>query len=154
MSDVWWSDDDRLMAALEQALRTARDVPHHFVTMAKDLYAWHNLDAELAELTYDSALEASPALTLTRAEPAPLRSFTFAGAQLTIELEVTQEKLVGQIIPPQSGQVELQLTSGPGRAAPIDEVGRFVIRPIPTRSFRLLCQTADGARVLTDWVAL
>jgi len=154
MSSDWWSDDDQLMAALGRALHSARAVPHRFVEAGKDLYAWHDLDAELAELTYDSALEEPAALTLTRAEPAPLRSFTFAAERLTIELEVTDEKLVGQVIPPQPGQVELRTVSGPARSAPVDEVGQFVIRPIPTCSFRLHCRTVNGTSVLTDWVAL
>jgi hypothetical protein len=154
MSSQWWCDDDELMAALGEALHAARDVPQHFVAAAKDLYVWHDLDAELAELTYDSAVEEARGLILTRAEPAPLRSFSFASTQLTIELEVTPERLVGQVIPPQAGQVELHFASGRAQTAAIDEVGQFIIRPIPTRSFRLHCCTSDCGAVLTDWVAL
>lgn len=54
--------DDRLVAALTEALREAEVVPPRFVDVGRAAFAWHNVDAELAELTYDSLLaDAVPA---------------------------------------------------------------------------------------------
>jgi hypothetical protein len=154
MSGRWWDDDDQVLTALGQALRRGRDVPRSFVEAGKNAFPWSGLDAELAELAYDSAQDTGRVPALTRAAPASLRSVTFASATVTIELTLTPEQLDGQVIPPQSGEVELLVASGPAQTAEIDGLGRFRIRPIPSRSFRLHCRTEDSERVLTDWVAL
>jgi hypothetical protein len=149
-----WDDDDRLVGALGEALRRGRAVPRAFVETGKNAYLWHGVEADLAKLAHDSAQDAARVPVLTRAESASLRSVTFASAEITIELTLTSEQLDGQMIPPQPGQVELLVASGPVQTADIDELGRFRIRPIPARSFRLHCRTENGERVLTDWVAL
>jgi hypothetical protein len=158
MAGDWWSDDDRLLAALAIAVRAGRTVPRDFVETAKAAYAWHDIDVELAELTYDSALDEDRASAGTRAapaaDPATLRALTFASAELTIELEVSTDALLGQIVPPQPGQMEVRAVNGDVFTATIDEIGCFVIRPMPASSFRLHCHTAEGANVLSDWVRL
>ena len=68
----------------------------------QDAFAWHNIDAELAQLTYDSTREPDQAMSL-RAETASIRALTFTSAHLTIELEVTRDGLVGQIVPAAAG---------------------------------------------------
>jgi len=149
-----WADDDELVVALKQALRPASPVPPSFIEAGKAAYAWHNIDAELAGLTYDSALEGDLVGAGSRAESAPLRALTFASAELTIEVEVTHDALFGQLVPPQPGTVQVCLTTGDGRErdTPVDEVGCFVIRPVPAGSFRLRCHTAAGLSVLTGWM--
>ncbi len=57
MADAW--DDEELLAALRQAHRARQAVPPEFVEAAKSAFAWHNIDAELAQLTYDSYRAAS-----------------------------------------------------------------------------------------------
>ena len=47
-------DDDRLLAALGQALKAREAVPSWFIETGKSAFAWHDIDAELAQLTYDS----------------------------------------------------------------------------------------------------
>ena len=44
-------DDDRLLAALGQALKAREAVPSWFIETGKNAFAWHNIDAELAQLT-------------------------------------------------------------------------------------------------------
>ena len=44
-------DDDRLLAALSQALKAREAVPSWFIETGKSAFAWHNIDAELAQLT-------------------------------------------------------------------------------------------------------
>ena len=148
----WWTDDDELLGALANALRAARAVPREFVESGKAAYAWHNIDAELAALTYDSRHELQPAVT--RSEPAPLRAMTFAASGLTVELHVVQEALLGQLVPEQPGQVELRQFDGQTRTADVDEIGCFAFRPLPSGSFRLRCHTDSGRDVLTGWIAL
>lgn len=147
------SNDEQLLHDLDEALRTAREVPTWFVQAGEAAFAWYDIDAELAELTNDSAL--TNALTAgTRAEPASVRALTFVASQLTIEVEVTPDALLGQVVPPQSGEIELHGKDGLARTLPIDDVGWFVIRPIPTGLFRLHVRTAADAAAVTEWITL
>lgn len=147
-----WTDDEQLYTELGEALRTADAVPGRFVEAGKAAFAWRTVDAELAQLSYDSAVDGVPAGT--RAEPAALRSLTFAASGLTIEVELTEDALLGQVVPPQPGSVELRQKDGSTMTVPVDEVGWFVVRPLPTGLFRLLVRTADGRAVLTEWATL
>jgi hypothetical protein len=102
MAEGW--DDETLLAALRQALRARQAVAPEFVEAGKNAFAWHNIDAELAQLTFDSTRDAAHAPGM-RAEAASIRALTFTSARLTIELEVTQDSLLGQIVPGQAGTV-------------------------------------------------
>jgi len=155
MASKWWTDDDELLAALDDALRAARDMPRGFAEAGKAAYAWRDIDAELATLTYDSVIQADePALAMSRSEPASLRSLTFTSAEFTIELEVTGDALLGQIVPPRPGRAEARTANGDVVTTGIDEIGCFAIRPIPRGSFRLHCQVGEGGTVLTRWFTL
>jgi hypothetical protein len=146
-------DDEELLAALRQALAERRAVPPEFVEAGKNAFAWHNIDAELAELTYDSSRDAEPAPS-TRAETASIRALTFTSAHLTIELEVTHDSLLGQIVPAQAGTIKVQLRDGAEATVTADKIGRFTIRPIPAGAFRLHCKTLADADALTGWITL
>ncbi len=148
MTEFWFDDDDQLGATL----REAREVPPRFVDIGRGALAWRNVDAELAALTFDSAAESEPAGT--RAEPAIVRALTFTSGELTIELEVADDALLGQVVPPRAGEIEVQSPSGPSRTAPIDDVGWFAIRPKPVGMFRLQVRSTDGPAVLTEWISL
>jgi hypothetical protein len=146
-------DDDRMLAELGEAVRAAAEVPARFIAAGKAAFAWRTVDAELAALRYDSAL-AGPVLAGTRAEDATLRALTFVASQLTVEVEVTAEALLGQVVPPAAGEVEIHGRNGPVGTVSIDEVGWFVVRPVPARMVRLHIHTADGRSALTQWVTL
>jgi hypothetical protein len=145
-------DDEELLAALEHAISARRSVPAEFVDAGKSAFAWHNIDAELAQLTYDSRVPDHAAAT--RAEAASIRALTFTSTQLTIELEVTHNQLLGQVVPAQAALIEVQTRAGAERTIPCDEIGCFSIEPIPLDQFRLRCQTPARAEVLTSWITL
>ena len=145
-------DDDRLLAALSEAMRAREAVPAWFIETGKNAYAWHNIDAELAQLTYDSHTDHRVA-AVTRSETASIRALTFTSAQLSIELEVTEDGLLGQIIPPRAGTLEIHTTAGISTTT-LDEIGLFAVDPKPDGSFRLRCRTSDGVDVITGWINL
>jgi hypothetical protein len=147
--DGW--DDEQLLTALREAMRARRAVPDAFVDTGKSTYTWHNIDAELAQLTYDSSRE--PAVGL-RSETASIRALTFTSAHLSLELEVTETSLLGQVIPPRAGTLETQTRAGATTAVQIDEIGRFAVEPIPASPFRLRCRREDGSDVVTNWITL
>jgi hypothetical protein len=151
MRDIW--DDEQLLAALREALGADEAVPPEFIELGKNAYAWHNIDAELAQLTYDSSHEPDHALSL-RAEAASIRALTFTSAHLTIELEVSEDSVLGQVIPAQSGTIEIQGRDAAIASTEADEVGCFLIRPIPDSPFRLRFRTADDTDILTGSITL
>jgi len=144
--------DEQLLAALGEALRARQAVPEWFVETGKNAYAWHNIDAELAQLTYDSNRD-EDTVAAVRSEAASIRALTFTSGRLSIELEVAESSLLGQIIPPRAGTLEVHTTAGV-TCSPVDEIGCFVVDPIPSSPFRLRCRTQDGADVLTGWITL
>ena len=151
-----WGDEE-LLDALRQAFAARRAVPPEFVQAGQNAFAWHNIDADLAQLTYDST-DRTEELAATRAqEEAAIRVLTFTSAQagLQIELEVQEDALAGQILPMQSAAIELQTKAGTQQPISADEVGCFWISPIPSEDFRLRCRPVAGnAEVITVWVRL
>jgi hypothetical protein len=146
-------EDEQLLAALGRAIRARQDVPPEFVQAAKDAFAWHGIDAELAQLTFDS-VHGTDLAARTRAEDALIRALTFTSARLTIELEVTAESVLGQIVPTQVATIEIQTRAGGGTAVAADEIGCFSISPIPRGAFRLRCLAGGGIDVRTGWITL
>ena len=145
-------DDEELLAALGEAIRAREAVPEWFVETGKNAYAWHNIDAELAQLTYDSHTDRERA-AVVRSETASIRALTFTSERLSIELEVSESTLVGQVIPPQAGTLEVHTTVGV-TTSPVDEIGGFVVEPKPASPFRLRFRASDGTDVLTGWITL
>lgn len=164
MYDDRWTDDE-LLAELGEALRAEREVPADLVEVGRAVFTWRSIDAELAELTrarltYDSFVDdpglqgSEETLLVTRSDTASLRSLTFASEDLSIELEVTQGAVLGQLVPPQPATVEMLTPDKTRTRVDVDEVGWFTIRPLPTARFRLTCRTAGGINVVTDWIML
>lgn len=146
-------DDDDLLAALRAATSARSQVPAEFVQAGQDSYAWHTVDAELAALTFDSGREPAAAAG-TRSESASIRALTFSSAHLTIEVEVTESSLIGQVIPPREGTVEAQTRDGVPTAAPVDGIGCFSVEPVPPGPFRLRYRNQEATDVVTAWIAL
>ena len=148
--DDW--DDEELLALLKEALQAGKAVPPEFTAAGRNAYAWHNIDAELAELTYDSLDPASVAAV--RSETASIRALTFTSDHLTIEMEVNEDSLLCQLVPTGEGTIEVQTRAGVAATIVVDEVGCFPISPIPAMPFRLHCRTARGENVVTGWITL
>ena len=145
-------DDEQLLTALGEAIKARDAVPSWFVQTGKNAYAWHNVDAELAQLTYDSRTDADE-MAVARSETASIRALTFTSAHLSIELEVANGSLFGQVVPPQAGTLETRTKAGM-TTSPVDEGGFFAVEPIPTDPFRLRFRTTGGADVMTGWITL
>jgi hypothetical protein len=147
-ADIRWDDDDELLAFLDEALRTEAEVPPDFVAAGKATFTWRSIDAELAALVYDS--EREPALT--RTQTADLRALTFASAHVTIELELTDTGLLGQVVPTAAARIEVQTAAGVTVWVTADELGFFTIRDVPQEPFRLRVRVDETIDVLTTWI--
>jgi len=154
--------------ALEQELRTlfAKDdpVPPLVAETARASLGWRRLDADLAELLSDSALQ-DAGLALARGTAA-IRSVSFSAGRLTIDVELqgdgAQRRLLGQLVPPAGATVELQFAGEQLEpvAAAVDDLGRFRAALPPAGAFRLRVGVPDAAapgRIAyteTSWVPL
>lgn len=147
-------EDDALLAELGEAVREGQLVPARFVEIGKAAFAWRTMDEELAVLSYDSATLPADAMAGTRADPAELRAMTFVSADLTVEVEVADDALLGQLVPPQAGEVVVRTQGGDATTVEVDELGWFAVRPLPAGMFRLHVRTGSGATVVTAWTSL
>ena len=145
-------NDERLLAALREAVRAAEAVPSWLIEMGKNAYAWYNIDAELAQLTYDSGADAELSAA-GRSETASIRALTFTSSRLSMELEVAGGSLLGQIVPPRAGALETHSKAGV-TTSPVDGTGCFALDPKPAGPFRLRFRTTGGVDVVTGWITL
>jgi len=143
--------DEQLLAELREALDTADQVPDGFVAAGKAAFAWRTVDAELAALAQEAT--DADALAGVRAERAAVRALSFLASDISIELEVTPDALLGQLVPARPGTIEVQAQDGSRQTVTVDESGWFAIRPLPSAMFRLHLQTAND-NVITEWVRL
>ena len=143
-------DDEQLMADLSEAMRARQAVPSWCVLTGRLASAWRDIDAELARLTYDSRA-GTGTVAVMRSQHAWLRALSFTSARLNIELEIAGDVLVGQVVPPRSGTLETHTKAGL-TISPVDEIGCFVVEPVPAGPFRLRFRLADGIDVMTGWI--
>jgi hypothetical protein len=144
-------DDEMFTISLRETMGASPAVPPALLAIARNAYAWHHIDAELARLSYDSRYDTELSAGL-RSESASIRALTFASARFSIEVEISDDVLFGQLVPPQPGTVELRTLAGETVESEIDEVGCFTIDPKPDSQFRLRFRTQDQSDVLTGWV--
>lgn len=142
----WDPGDERLLADIGDAVRRGRDVPERLVELGRAAFAWHDIDVDLAALRYDSAVSGLPAGV--RAGGGGLRALSFETDAVAIEVELSAEALVGQVVPQQLGTVELWVDGAEPRSVAMGQHGWFRLGPPPTRPFRLCVRAAST--VLTD----
>ncbi|MEU1511505.1 hypothetical protein ABZ490_05000 [Streptomyces sp. NPDC005811] len=146
-----FEDDEFDLGSLEEELRQAAaildPVPAELCRIAVEAYALHDLDARIAELTFDSLTDAIP---VRGAGDVP-RMLTFHTGGLTVDVEVSEEGLLGQLLPPQSASVEVLHGPRAGAALTADAMGRFACPTPPTGPFALRLRTG-GEVVVTEWM--
>jgi hypothetical protein len=153
-------EHDRLEDELRDLFSQHDPVPALVTQAAKAALGWRRLDAELAELVADSALDAE-SLALTRGARATLRSMSFSAGRLTIDIEIYGEgadrMALGQLSPAGRARIELQTADqGASRIIESDDLGRFRTKLPPAGSIRLRVASDPGGEnwVQTSWIPL
>ena len=145
---------DQFAARLRTLGRRMDPSPPAVTSAAKAAFQWRTVDAELAELTYDSWMD-DRELVGVRGRGGR-RQLTFEAPGLTVEVEVADGPapgLVGQLVPAHPGTVELRHDEGVLTLV-VDDLGRFSAPHLPAGPLSLRC-TADAASpVETEWVAV
>lgn len=150
-------DDEEILTEIGGLMRKADPVPPELTLAARSALAWRSMDAELAELLHDSALETEP-LAGVRSTTGGWRALTFETADgISIEVEVTVERskrsLIGQIAPAGPAKVVVRL---PGAEVPVevDDLGRFQTNSLRPGPISLRCELPDGRAIETGWVTI
>lgn len=151
-------DDEALLVRLGAVARTADPAPDLVRELGRAAFAMRRLDAELAELVADSAVDA---LAGVRATAVSGRLLTFESAGVTVEVEVSTAPsggltLVGQVVPAgDGGLVRLEARDGQSRSVELGEVGTFRFDAVAPGVVRLHVEHDPGTAVVTtSWVPL
>ena len=147
-----WDDDD-LLAEAARAARQVGPVPEGVRRAGRTAFRWRAADTgrTLARMRYDSVLDDE--LQLRAGEQGGPRIVTFEADSLSVEIELTDDQVVGQLVPPTAGEVRLVAVAGTASETTADAMGCFVLpRPAPG-PVRFHCMVGDQT-VVTDWVRL
>ena len=148
------ADDRELLEELRRVVELADPVPPNVVAAASASLTWRTIDAELAQLAYDSALDAKGAALVRTCGARRLLTFDLPGGSL--EVEVTADgpirRLLGQLVPPRAARIEIRHAAGV-LAVDADELGRFAADGVAAGPASLVCRR-DGRVVETEWVVV
>jgi RNA polymerase sigma factor (sigma-70 family) len=153
--DATPSDDD-LLARLGAIARVVDPVPPLVADMAQAALGLRALDAELAALINDSAVEAAA----TRAPGDEVQLLEFETPSLAIAVQISSDQgprsMLGQLTSTQTPvEVTVAIESSSGERTPeipVDSQGRFSWPDLPGGAIRLHCTRPDGSAVVTPWI--
>jgi hypothetical protein len=150
------ADDEVLLDLLAQVIDDAGPVPGEAVAAAKAIAGLQQIDAELARLVADTALDAEVLLFRHDVTMAPLgdrtdRMVSFATPQIDVDIELHADgrTVIGAIMPPFAVSVDLETADGIVSTCS-DDLGRFRLEAGPGPC-RLRIHAHDGA-VVTPWI--
>ena len=160
MTDDHPLDDDELLAMLAEAIERSDPVPQHVLDAAKAVPELAGLDAELAQLTFDSDRELAGVRSAGTG-----RQLSFEAGPIDLELVVHTEMAAGRRVVVIEGQVapadvvEGSLVSADPFSRPVvavsDDLGRFRFGDAPVGAIRLVVRTDDAQMVarpvVTTW---
>lgn len=148
--------DQAMPEDLAAVIATADPIPSDLLRSLRASLSRRSVDAEVAELIYDSVLDGPGDVRSLHAG----RQLSFQGPKLSVEMEVVPERrrVVGQLIPPTQGEVEVRHGHGADMVA-VDTLGRFVVENVPKGPVSLRCRGNDGddgepVVTVTDWIVL
>jgi hypothetical protein len=157
----WGVNRDRIDQAEQQleqlsALSARLDpVPPAAFEAALAAFSWRTIDAELADLVFDSSSNQGEVVGIRSGRAS--RYLTFEAPHLAIELELDDDAdypVVGQLVPVGPAQVEACF-AGSALAVQADERGRFWIPAVSGRVMSLRITRPGGIDcVATPWVSL
>jgi hypothetical protein len=145
-----WDDftDDELLAELREAVAEADEVTDLQREAARAAFTWRTVDAELAELLHDSALESAA----VRGDDTA-RTLSFASGPLTLEVEIDGETVMGQVVGAAAESVLLQRSTAADQPLDVDPSGFFRFDGVSVGPVRFVVQAGDWT-LTSPWVAL
>lgn len=149
----WLFDDEALLDELRAAVTGDPPPSERMLAAARGAFAWRTIDADLQRLTVSSDSLLTGAHLVRSTATAPPRRLLFEGGAVGIDIEIGEQSVTGQVLPAQSGTMELVASTGKRCRAQVDDFGCFVVgRPADgSISFRF---TTAGTGFRTDWITL
>jgi hypothetical protein len=146
------NDDDALMELLGEAMAEIRHAKNEaLLDGARAAFSFRTMDQELAALVYDSSLEPE-SVGAGRAPDAP-RTVVFETEDVSVEIEIHDGGMIGQVVPPGQGTVTAEGPDGRRTQVETDELGCFTLNTPGRGPVRLHITTGDAAAV-TEWTDL
>ncbi|MCX6399685.1 MAG: hypothetical protein NTX33_07135 [Propionibacteriales bacterium] len=152
-----WDDltDDQLMAALADAVAEPDPATaDRRREAAQAAFTWRTVDAELAELLHDSALEAGAAV---RSGQEGRRTLTFGRSGRTLEIEIDGDQVLGEVIADDESagptQVILRRPDADDVVVEADASGFVRFSAVAPGLVRFVVERARWS-LTTPWVAL
>ena len=144
MSDT---PDASILARISEAFDSLDPIPEHLTEAAQAAFSWRRIDAELAELLFDSATDE---LIGVRGTTSDRRSFRFGHGDAVIRVHLTQATMIVMLEPPMS--VGCRVTSNETTVEHrTDEYGELVV-DAPELPARIEVDLPGGT-VVTPWMS-
>jgi hypothetical protein len=144
--------DNEVLEILRKGMEESDAVPSTVSEFARALFTWRDIDAELAELTFDSVDEDVPAGVRSSSTA---RMISFEVGKWTIDLEYNPATgtLMGSVTPGSPFSVELH-SRGALFVEELDDMGRFEFEDVEGGPASLVFRSSDGEIVKTSWIVL
>lgn len=152
MSDFADNSEKEVLDVLSKGLIQTDPVSPLVAEFAKALFTWRDIDAHLAEMSYDSAGE-GVATGVRSATDLRMLSFQVDDWTIDIEHNPATGQLLGQISPQSTFTVELHRDGAPATSGS-DDRGRFEFDQIGTGPISLVFHLETGESVKTNWIVL
>lgn len=145
-------EDAALLAELQDAVRPVpAALLDRLLEGARAAYSFRTMEDELASLAYDSLLDESPATA--RHAPTAARMLLFESESVSVQVEVTDGVIVGQVVAPAAVTVTMEDADGRRAGLECDETGCFTV-PMPASGPVRLSIEAEGVITHTEWTDL
>lgn len=143
-------EEERLLSLLRRGLDQSDASPADVTEFAKAALSWRTIDADLAQLSYDSIDDSTSVRGV-----ATSRMLAFESGELTIDLEhePLSGHLIGQLDPAGRMAIELHVLDTVF-VTESDELGRFSFEGIQSGPFALVIRLEGDEVVKTQWVIL
>lgn len=151
MNSPTWSDDE-LLHELRIALQES-PVDESVIRAAQAAFTWRTVDDDLELLSLEAGSGLIADALVRDGGPGGPRTLAFHGERLSVEIEIDEAGIVGQLTPPRPGQVTLVTADGPQATTQADDIGCFTFPAPAAGSLRLDCRLGDD-HFITEWVTV
>jgi hypothetical protein len=150
-------ENESILGELRAVAYRFDPVPSSLKEAARAAFSWRTVDAELAELAFDSVVDERAGALARGEQAARLLSFEAPGVAITLEVVVAgaHRHLRGQFNPPQPAEVEIRHPRGT-LTTDADRLGRFT-SDVSAGPVSLRCRTGatpPGTSVVTPWITI
>jgi hypothetical protein len=133
---------------VSEVLTPDPDVPPDWEEAAFAAYTWRTVDQELLALSYDSMAAGAGAV---RGDGGRVLEFT--GGGFSLEVELSDQQIVGRLAGDAAGNVDFEAADGRVRSATPDTSGFFTLTGEDHGLVRFAVRSGP-TRFVTEWIVL